>query len=147
MWILLNSGLICLTSKWKLVGIGLGIPYDQLKDLESKYDNYDCLQRVLDMWFNGHGNAQTWETLINVLRSSAINESKLADKIEREYVDDSSKGVFFFCTEYATCKYIFVLQTSQRVQMLNQGILISLPRKLANQCHLVCLYISIDLAN
>ena len=69
--------------KWKLVGILLNISYSRLNAIENKYhESLHCFAEVFDIWKLQGRLPYTWATIIDVLKSPAVAEERLALKIE-----------------------------------------------------------------
>ena len=68
-------------TKWRLVGIGLGIRTEQLDAIEQscRSDQIDCFSNVYDAWMNDTSVVPfTWEGVVQVLDRNFIKERSLA---------------------------------------------------------------------
>ena len=68
--------------KWKDFGRLLGVPSDELNIIAQDKSDDDCLNDVIDLWFNNY--KPTLETLCQALRN--VQKAKLASEIyQSEY--------------------------------------------------------------
>ena len=70
--------------KWRLVGIELSIEDEQLDLISMEENPIICFSKVFRQW-KKEANTDfpfTWRTIANALRSSIVEESSLATKIE-----------------------------------------------------------------
>ena len=66
--------------KWKLLGKELHIPKDRLQNLSQlQPENAYC--GMLDAWKDTKSKPYIWDSFVNALRSSAVNETQLADNL------------------------------------------------------------------
>ena len=81
----LQNELSIVQDKWYKIGIGLGVPTEQL---EKFVGLSNPLLEVIVHWLKGtrHPPA-SWETVFSILQHPDINEAKLAEKIQRLYID------------------------------------------------------------
>ncbi|XP_019854737.1 PREDICTED: uncharacterized protein LOC109583733 [Amphimedon queenslandica] len=68
-----------LTEKWREVGLALALTPPQLDDIE---ENSQGISDVFQLWEDLATRPFTWKTLLNVLRSSIVNEFSLANQLE-----------------------------------------------------------------
>ncbi|XP_019857419.1 PREDICTED: uncharacterized protein LOC109585735 [Amphimedon queenslandica] len=68
-----------LTEKWREVGLALALTPPQLDDIE---ENSQGISDVFQLWEDLATRPFTWETLLNALRSSIVNEFNLANQLE-----------------------------------------------------------------
>ena len=70
--------------QWHPVGIGLCVPWAELEALKEEYphDVKKCFLHVVEKWRRRSDPPFTWNTLLEVLRSNALQEIALADMIE-----------------------------------------------------------------
>ena len=73
--------------KWYEIGIQLGIPTYKLKEFEKKADP---LTEVIDYWLKGNVESVpvNWKSIVNALKSSHVDESGRAKRIELKYCRD-----------------------------------------------------------
>lgn len=71
-------------SKWRHVGIELGINKDILDDISEEKDPMLCYSTVFSQWEKkaDPNFPFTWRTVVNTLRSSIVEENRLAMQIE-----------------------------------------------------------------
>ena len=68
---------------WFQIGIQLGIPHHVLKQFEG---GIDPLSAVINFWLKGNTSVViSWKSIVKALKSDAINEISLAEKIRKEY--------------------------------------------------------------
>ena len=72
-------------SKWYDVGLDLGIPVDELDQIQDEHHGktMDCHRAMLKCWLKA-GENTTWAALIEVLRSDVVEENSLAQKLEEK---------------------------------------------------------------
>ncbi|XP_019857421.1 PREDICTED: uncharacterized protein LOC109585737 [Amphimedon queenslandica] len=68
-----------LTEKWREVGLALALTPPQLDDIE---ENNQGISDVFQLWEDFATRPFTWETLLNALKSSIVNEFNLANQLE-----------------------------------------------------------------
>ena len=74
-----------LCSQWKLLGLSLKAPYDQLEVIEKDgYGSKDQMLRMLAEWLRGSRERPSWKALCNALKS--MREFILADNISELHV-------------------------------------------------------------
>ena len=91
-------------TKWKVLGLRLGVDYTELNKIKADNDDTDsCLMEMLAAWLKQSSKAvRTYKHLLDSLES--IGERELADRIKRnllkrkadQYESSSSKRL---CTE------------------------------------------------
>ena len=71
-------------SKWRHVGIELGINKDNLDVISEEKDPFDRYSKVFSQWEKkaDPNFPFTWRTVVNTLRSPIVEENSLAMKIE-----------------------------------------------------------------
>jgi len=82
---------------WHNLGIQLGVPDDELKQIESNYtrDNSRCKSEMLSYWFH-NAEEQSWDVIADALEK--IDYRTLANKIRRRPSDGMCVRVL--CLEY-----------------------------------------------
>ena len=70
-------------SKWKVIGLGLGVPPPDLEAISG--DPLECLQSSLTKWLKGTDPPPTWDALVAVLRSRVVGEEKKAQELEEKF--------------------------------------------------------------
>ena len=74
--------------KWFKIGVHSGVPYDKLQDF--KKEDYP-LAAVFDYCLKGNVKTPlTWRTVVQTLKSEAVGESGLAEKISQIYCQEES---------------------------------------------------------
>lgn len=81
---LLNKVAAETTDKWDEVAVQLGIKPSRIRSIRIEQQNQSmkCYTEVFDLWENKATSPYTWATIINALRSPAVEEGRLADKLE-----------------------------------------------------------------
>ena len=71
-------------SKWKRVGVSLGIDQSKLDAIHTHRlaEPLECFSDVFTHWESNPQSPTTWNTLISVLRSDYVGERRLSDTIE-----------------------------------------------------------------
>lgn len=79
--------LIPITTKWYDIGIQLDLTPEELDmiNLEHKDSLQAKLRSLLIWWLNRVTPQPSWQALIAALRTSAVNEQGLANKLEQQY--------------------------------------------------------------
>lgn len=77
-------------SKWKRVGVALGLNQSQIDAIEKRRlaDPLDCFSDVFNYWQQLYTPYQpvSWSTLVTVLRTQYVGEESLADFIQKNFV-------------------------------------------------------------
>ena len=79
--------LYSIADKWYILGKELGLSDDQLKEIETIHTDYPdrCLINMLDTWLN-YTVDPSWETIIESLKSSQLQENGIAYYITHQYL-------------------------------------------------------------
>ena len=81
---LVAQELTSVSEKWQYIGEELGVEQDSLDDISADHsDPGDCLREVLRERFQSC--ATTWKHIVDVLRTSDVGQSHLADHLEAKY--------------------------------------------------------------
>ena len=84
---LMNKVATEIPSKWRDVGQQLGLEQGVLEGIAtiSPRDTNQCYSNVFERWKNQNSTTYpyTWSTIVQVLRTRTVGESRLAKKIER----------------------------------------------------------------
>ena len=84
----LSSELRAVTN-WQRLGINLGLPTDELKQIELDYPgNERRKQELLDLWLRRKPDAG-WRDVVRALKQ--MGENRVAEKIRQEYVRGESR--------------------------------------------------------
>ena len=67
-------------AKWHQVGIALNLPHSELECLPAS-DSLRCFSSIFNTWMKQELKPYTWLTIINVLQTPAVGESRLAKVI------------------------------------------------------------------
>ena len=85
---LMNEVIPEITTKWYTLGIQLSLSDKQLDEMEHNHPR-DCSRCCIEMfkrWLSQEAGTVSWSTLVAALRSKAVNEKKLAVKVEENHV-------------------------------------------------------------
>lgn len=73
-------------SRWRNIGIALGLIPTELNNIESQHEGLDRrLQEMLSKWLNNDKLCPSWTSLVAALRSKTVEEMGLARDIEQEF--------------------------------------------------------------
>ena len=75
-------------NKWRRVGIQLGLTNNQLDAVaQNTLDPIDQFMKVLDWWQKLENTRRpcSWTTIVEVLRSNAVQEERMAEQLERKH--------------------------------------------------------------
>ena len=81
---LMNEVAAAIPSKWKDVGLQLGLDHGVLEGIGG--DNNHCYMDVFTQWKNQTSTTHpyTWSTIVQALQTPAVSEKRLADKIKNK---------------------------------------------------------------
>lgn len=87
---LMNQVAAQIPSKWRLVGIQLGLGDLMLNLIETNYRGTptECLSsfmQVLSLWKHRKTKPYTWETMINALQAESVGEECLAKMLAEKH--------------------------------------------------------------
>lgn len=84
----MNKVAAVIPTKWKLVGLQLGLEQPQLETIEQKHifshSLVLCFCDVFTEWKKRRTSECSWSTIINVLKSQLVGEAALADQLKTE---------------------------------------------------------------
>lgn len=92
----IQNYLVKITDKWIDIGIQLEMDPDYLESLNKnkKSSSKDKLRQMVLTWLKGDG--PTWKALCDALKSAAVDEVGVAERIEKEkllsYAEDETDG-------------------------------------------------------
>lgn len=81
----MNKVAAVIPTKWKLVGLQLGLEHPQLEMIEQK--QLCSVLRFCDVfteWKKRRTSECSWSTIINALNSQLVGEAALANKLKKE---------------------------------------------------------------
>ena len=74
-------------SRWRSIGIALGLIPSELNNIEAQYERLDRrLQEMLSKWLNSSKLSPSWTSLVAALRSKTVEEMCLAHNIEQDHI-------------------------------------------------------------
>ena len=81
---LLNKVAAKTRDKFEEVAIQLGIKLGRIRSIKTEKQNQPikCYTEVFDLWESKGSPPYTWATIINALRSPAVEEERLANELE-----------------------------------------------------------------
>ena len=89
---LLNKVAARARDKWRMMGLQLNIPMDQLNAMTAT-DPISCYADVFNWWQRNGSPPYTWATIIDALRTPIVGEIQLAHELE-EWVIRSTTQQF-----------------------------------------------------
>ena len=93
----MNLRIICnvlgsIKSKWLVIGVQLGIPRNKLEEFKKEDDP---LSAVIDYWLKRNVRESvvpiSWQSIVAALKSVYVDESGLADEINKKYCQEEVK--------------------------------------------------------
>ena len=83
---LANRVAAVIPGKWKQVAIQLELSISEIKTIQRDEDDaFDRFMAVFDRWQRSSGSPYVWKTLITALKSRSVDESRLADELQRKF--------------------------------------------------------------
>ena len=85
--VLANRVAAVIPDKWKKVAVQLELSHGDIMVIEKKTDD-DIIDRfvaVMYHWKQSLSKPFTWATLVSALQSPSVNETRLADALNREF--------------------------------------------------------------
>ena len=72
--------------KWKQVAIQLELSISEIKTIRQDEDDaFDRFMAVFDRWQRSSCSPYAWKTLVSALKTTSVNEIKLAEELQREF--------------------------------------------------------------
>ena len=83
---LMNEVASKIPSKWRDIGLQLGLDLSVLEEIASSGDTNLCYINVFSRWKNQNSTTHpyTWSTIVQALQAPAVGEERLADKIKNK---------------------------------------------------------------
>ena len=81
--------LVDVSSRWKELGLALGLRKPTLDEISSCHDMNECKLQMLSSWLQWRDNCENtcnWQSLATALRDPTINHKPIAGAIERKYL-------------------------------------------------------------
>jgi hypothetical protein len=86
MSVLANRVAAVIPDKWKKVAVQLELSRGEIRAIQKdEDDSSDRFMAVMDHWKQSLRKPFTWATLVSALRSPSVNETRLADELNREF--------------------------------------------------------------
>lgn len=80
---LLNQVAVKASDKWEILGIHLGVSYDQLKIISNEKQDYvTCYAAVFEQWRKNGTLPYTWATIIDTLKEPSVDMVDLASELK-----------------------------------------------------------------
>ena len=87
---LLNKVAARARDKWRMMGLQLNIPMDQLNSMTAT-DPISCYADVFNWWQRNGSPPYTWATIIDALRAPIVGEVQLAHELEKWLIHSTSQ--------------------------------------------------------
>ena len=115
---LMNKVAAVIPTKWKLVGLQLGLEYPQLEMIEEK-QSLSILRfcEVFTEWKKRKTSECSWSTVTDALNSQLVGETALADKLKKEMEIGISKA-----TLALNCVLFIILSIPIHFSSIDSGI-------------------------
>ena len=86
MSVLANQVAAVIPDKWKKVAVQLELSRGDIRAIQKdEDDSSDRFMAVMDHWKQSLSKPFTWATLVSALRSPYVNETRLADELNRKF--------------------------------------------------------------
>ena len=86
MSVLANRVAAVIPDKWKKVAVQLELSRGEIRAIQKdEDDSFDRFMAVMDHWKQSLSKPFTWATLVSALQSPSVNETRLADELNREF--------------------------------------------------------------
>ena len=83
---LMNYVVAEIPTKWKEVGVQLGLAHECLEQTEAENRKQEqCFFKILNKWKKNASPPYTWATLIDALLKPSVNEKLLAQKLSKRF--------------------------------------------------------------
>ena len=80
--------------KWYNIGMMLRLKFNRLDAIKEQYSNpSDCLRETLKIWLKIYPSHPTWSNIVDALRSSTVDEIKLASELEQKYCSTQDTNI------------------------------------------------------
>lgn len=87
----LFESLYPLRTKWKSIGLQIGLPISEIKAIEMQYSSLD--DRLLEvLTVRQKSKLLTWDDIRTALRSESVNESRRADSLREKFGHSNEHG-------------------------------------------------------
>lgn len=82
----IQNYLASIKHKWEDIGVQLKLDPEYLESLSNKQNSTDSnnMRKMVLAWLTGKDQVATWKMLCQALRSPAVDEVGIAERIERE---------------------------------------------------------------
>ena len=83
---LANCVAAAIPDKWMQVAFQLELSRAEIKAIKKdEDDSFERFMAVLDHWKQSTSQPFTWEALITALKSTSVNEFRLAEKLQQDF--------------------------------------------------------------
>ena len=80
--------------KWYDIGLQLRMSVGTLDAIKEQYDDFShCLRETLKMWLKTCPSPPTWKNIVNALRSSPVDEVRLATDLEQKHCSTQDSSI------------------------------------------------------
>lgn len=78
-----------LPTKWRLVGVQLGLSITSLEEIEKGYsgDCKRCFSAVFSEWEHQNTSPYCWDTVVRVLQAPSVEENRVAEDVRTHFND------------------------------------------------------------
>ena len=85
---LMNEVASKIPTHWRQVGCELGLTAEQLNciDQQRRGIQMNCFSDVFEWWKNQQTQPYTWATIIRALRAPQVNQPRLADTLQGQFI-------------------------------------------------------------
>ena len=84
---LMNHVAAALPTKWRIVGLQLGLSLPRLDEIERNHsDCRRCFSAVFSEWEQQETSPFSWETVVSVLQTPSVEENRVAEEVKTHFV-------------------------------------------------------------
>ncbi len=82
------SELIPVVNEWAYLGGALGLPHHLVDTIKTNNPGNvkQCVNEVVDAWFEEKGNPPSWNNLCKALRDPLVDRKDIVSNIEKKYI-------------------------------------------------------------
>ena len=85
---LMNFVAATLPTKWRLVGVQLGLSLTSLDEIERSFSNdcKRCFSAVFQEWELQNTSPYSWDTVVHVLQAPSVEENRVAEDVRAHFM-------------------------------------------------------------
>lgn len=85
---LMNFVAAALPTKWRLVGVQLGLSLGSLDEIEKNHsdDCKRCFSAVFSEWEHQNTSPYCWGTVVHVLQAPSVEENRVAEDVKKHFM-------------------------------------------------------------